>query len=171
MNISNTIKPIVASGFKDREGIEYFRFEEDFIEDNMRCIPMIIRFKLDMVGIKLKLSEWSKFKEEERIALALLPVNDEEESGIYNNYLRSLVKHYSGNDAEVIEIKRNPEPDNEKIPGILSARFEKLGCLVTGDTWRSLTPLQRFALVKLVKEGHENKNFPKAIIEFGLDKK
>jgi hypothetical protein len=22
---------------------EYFRFEEDFVEDNIRCIPMIVR--------------------------------------------------------------------------------------------------------------------------------
>ena len=31
------------------------------MENNMRCIPMIIRFKMDMAGIKLKLSEWKKF--------------------------------------------------------------------------------------------------------------
>jgi hypothetical protein len=36
------------------------------------------------------------------------------------------------------------------------------------DKWRSLTNLQRFALLKLSKPGHENKNFPKAMKEFCL---
>ncbi|MHC5830222.1 MAG: nitrate reductase associated protein, partial [Nostoc sp.] len=31
-----------------------------------------------------------------------------------------------------------------------------------------LTPLQRFALIKLSRAGHENKNFPTAIAEFHL---
>jgi len=34
-------------------GIEYFKFEEDFIEEDVRCIPMIVRFKMDLAGIKL----------------------------------------------------------------------------------------------------------------------
>ena len=41
--------------------IQYFLFEEDFIEKNVRCIPMIVRYKLDTVGIKLQLSQWSRF--------------------------------------------------------------------------------------------------------------
>ncbi len=43
------------SEFLHLDGIEYFHFEEEFMENNMRCIPMIIRFKMDMAGIKLKL--------------------------------------------------------------------------------------------------------------------
>jgi hypothetical protein len=34
--------------------------------------------------------------------------------------------------------------------------------------WRGLTVLQRFALLKLTRPGHENKNFSKAMKEFGL---
>ena len=48
--------------FKKLKGIEYFDFEEDFVEKNIRCIPMIVRFKMDEAGIKLKLSEWSRFQ-------------------------------------------------------------------------------------------------------------
>jgi hypothetical protein len=46
--------------------MHYFRFEEDFVEDNVRCIPMIARFKLDTCGVKLKLAEWSRMSVEER---------------------------------------------------------------------------------------------------------
>ena len=46
-----------------------FDFETDFMENNIRCIPMIVRFKLDAIGIKLKLAEWSRFTVEERTRL------------------------------------------------------------------------------------------------------
>ena len=36
---------IYPSEFLNLEGIEYFQFEEEFMENNMRCIPMIIRLR------------------------------------------------------------------------------------------------------------------------------
>ena len=36
-----------------------FGFEADFVGD-LRCIPMAVRRKLDLVGVKLKLSHWSQ---------------------------------------------------------------------------------------------------------------
>ena len=65
--------------FKEIVGIEYFNFEEDFVEKNIRCIPMIVRFKMDKAGIKLKLAEWSKFNAGERIELAVKPCRHENE--------------------------------------------------------------------------------------------
>lgn len=78
---------IRPSEFKGLTGIEYFNFEEDLVEENIRCIPMIVRFKMDAAGIKLKLSEWSKFNMEERIELALKNCNSDEEAKQYNDYL------------------------------------------------------------------------------------
>jgi len=170
MSVKGNITP-PPSEFRDLKGIEYFQFEEDFVEANIRCIPMIVRFKMDAVGVKLKLSEWSKFKVGERIDLALLPCNDEKEQEQYNNYLRSLIKKYTGEEGTALEINRHPEWANtDVVPGTLSDRLIKFDCILTDDKWRSLTDLQRFALLKLMKEGHENKNFPKAIKEFGLNK-
>src|SRR6185312_3777371 len=77
-------------------GIEYFRFEEDFIEQNVRCIPMIVRFKMDAVGIKLKLAEWSKFSLAERKELALRNCSTFVELSDYRNYLAELVVKYTG---------------------------------------------------------------------------
>ena len=170
MSIKENIKAPAPSEFRDLKGIEYFQFEEDFVEANIRCIPMIVRFKMDAAGIKLKLSEWSKFKVEERIELALLPCNDEKEQEQYNSYLRSLIKKYTGDEATTLEINKHPEWDTDIVPETLSDRLKKFDCILTDDKWRSLTHLQRFALLKLMKEGHENKNFPKAIKEFGLNK-
>ena len=51
---------------------------------------------------------------------------------------------------------------------MLEEKAKAFGLLITASEWKSLSDLQRFALLKLCKEGHESKNFPKAIREFGL---
>ncbi len=37
------------------------------------------------------------------------------------------------------------------------------------DQWQALSPLQRFALIKLSQAGHEHRNFALALAEFGLE--
>ena len=71
---------------------QYFKFEEDFVEDNVRCIPMIVRFKLDACGIKLKLAEWCKFSAEQRTLLADLPCEKTIEVASYRQYLQQLIR-------------------------------------------------------------------------------
>jgi hypothetical protein len=38
----------------------------------------------------------------------------------------------------------------------------------TDDQWRALTTLERYALVKLTRDRHENANFGPALREFGV---
>lgn len=159
----------VASGFKELEGIEYFDFEEDFVAKNVRCIPMIVRFKMDAVGIKLKLNEWSRFELAERIKLAILPATTPQEVVHYFIYLSELIKKYTGNDATLLAVDPQPDWANESQTSLLLAQKSlEFDLVISPKQWRNLTHLQRFALLKLCRPGHENKNFPKAIKEFGL---
>jgi hypothetical protein len=160
---------IGPSEFKGLKGIEYFNFEEDFVEENIRCIPMIVRFKMDAAGIKLKLSEWSKFNVEERIELALKNCNSDEEAKQYNDYLAGLIKKYTGKEATVLSVNQNPEwTDVAKVPELLQEKIKKFDYSIRKDQWKGLSNLQRFALIKLSREGHESKNLPKALKEFAL---
>ena len=158
-----------SSKFKNLASIEYFHFEEDFIEENVRCIPMIVRFKMDLAGIKLKLSEWSKFNITERKELAIKPCTINEEKITYNNYLKGLVEKYTGKQAAEMKVEKDPVWNNkDNIPAILSEKAKEFNWKISIDQWKSLTDLQRFALLKLCKRGHENRNFPIAIKEFGI---
>jgi hypothetical protein len=158
-----------SSEFKSLPDIEYFLFEEDFVEKNVRCIPMIVRFKMDHAGIKLKLAEWSKFSVEERIELAKKPCSNEEEAKLYNEYLAGLIKKYTGKEATILQIDKNPPWANiAEVPVMLNEKLRRFDWLILTEQWKGLTDLQRFALLKLCKEGHENKNFPKAMKEFKL---
>jgi hypothetical protein len=158
-----------ASEFNDIAGIEYFKFEEEFIEKNIRCIPMIVRFKMDKVGIKLKLDEWSSFIVEERIELACRSCDNHEEERAYHQYLSDLVKKRSNKKATGLAVEINPGWNNlVSIPAPLSDKLEQDGLSITMQQWAGLTNLQRFALLKLCRPGHESKNFKKALREFRL---
>ncbi len=160
---------LAPSEYINIEGLEYFKFEEDFIEDNLRCIPMIVRFKMDAVGIKLKLNQWTKFISDEKIKLAIFPTSNEIELNIYEKYLNQIIVEHSNVAATLIEIENNPQwKQLEMIPKQIIEKLLELKLMMNITQWKNLTNLQRFTLLKLCRDGHENINFPKAFIEFGL---
>jgi hypothetical protein len=147
----------------------FFRFEEDFIEANIRCIPMIVRFKLDACGIKLKLAEWSRMTAEERNHLAFADCETPLEVARYREHLLALILQRTGNQGTPIPVQQNPAwSRSDEIPYTIREKILKMSCDLSLQQWESLTHLQRFALLKLSYPGHENKNFPRAIEEFGL---
>ena len=149
---------------------EYFNFEQDFMEDNIRCIPMIVRFKLDACGIKLKLRAWSKMTVDEREHLGTLPVDSEADLEVYRNYLKGIIHQRTGEEATLISIDTVGTlwHSINSLPDVLREKLIEYKMNISLDQWKNLTTLQRFALVKLTRPGHENMNFPKAMHEFGL---
>ncbi|MBD2386239.1 nitrate reductase associated protein [Cylindrospermum sp. FACHB-282] len=147
---------------------DFFEFEADFIH-SLRCIPMQVRYKLDTSGIKLKLSDWNQMTQEERQALLELPCITETDIQSYQNYLQQLILKRRGTPAEKLPIESHPawlEPNT--VPPSLQEKAQEIGVILTPQQWANLTPLQRFALLKLSRSGHENRNFPRAIAEFNL---
>ena len=149
--------------------MQYFKFEEDFVEDNVRCIPMIVRFKLDACGIKLKLSEWCKMSADQRTCLADLACDATTEISTYREYLRQLIRALTNEDATELKVDHNPQwAQLTEVPMILTQKVNELNLSLSLSQWKGLTTLERFALVKLSAVSHENKNFPKAMREFNL---
>lgn len=147
----------------------YFQFEEDFVEDNVRCIPMIVRFKLDACGIKLKLAEWCKMNADERENLAIHPCDTADEILEYRTYLKELISTITGNEATGLPVLDNPAwAVMDEIPFPIQEKLSEFNWSISLQQWQSLKDLQRFALLKLSYPGHENKNFPKAMKEFDL---
>ncbi len=159
----NTVKNMEESE------ITYFDFEEDFVEDNIRCIPMCVRFKLDACGIKLQLREWSKMSVIERNNLAEIECTTDIAIQRYRDYLKQIIFNRTKNEATELLIEKNPAWRNTyKIPQLLIEKLEEFNWMISLWQWQELSNLQRFILMKLCKPGHEHKNFPKAVNEFGL---
>ncbi len=146
----------------------YFQFEADFIA-SLRCIPMQVRFKLDTCGIKLKLAHWHQFKEEERHALVNLPCTSPEEIAAYRNFLQNLILNHTGLAAKELTVDKEPAwLNSQAIPATTIEKAQEFGVIITPKQWLYLTPLQRFALIKLSRPSHENRNFYPALKEFNL---
>ena len=146
----------------------FFEFEADFV-DSLRCIPMQVRCKLDTCGIKLKLSDWSHMTKDERQAMVELPCSTETEIQAYREHIQQLILQRTG--TPPAELLIDPDPawmDATTVPAPLQEKVRELGLRLSPQQWATLTPLERFALIKLSRPGHENENFPKALKEFHL---
>ena len=147
---------------------DFFEFEADFV-DSLRCIPMQVRCKLDTCGIKLKLSDWNQMTTAERQALVELPCTTETEIQSYREHIQRLIIQRTGTPAKKLPIEPHPAwLDSATVPVSIQEKAQEIGVTLTEQNWAGLTPLQRFALIKLSQPGHENQNFPKAIAEFHL---
>ncbi|WP_414752901.1 nitrate reductase associated protein [Anabaena sp. CCY 9910] len=147
---------------------DFFKFEADFV-DSLRCIPMQVRYKLDTCGIKLKLSDWNQMNQAEREALVELPCTTTAEIQSYQEYIQQLIVNRTGTLPTKLPIESEPAwLDSNTIPISIQDKAQETGVIVTLSQWENLSPLQRFALIKLSRSGHENKNFPKAIAEFNI---
>lgn len=147
--------------------LTFFDFEADFVQ-SLRCIPMQVRYKLDTCGIKLKLAQWHRFTTAERETLVALPCETGLQISVYRDYLQSLITQ-QGEAAKDIPI--DPQPpwqEHKRVPAEVEGQAKQVGVSLTPEHWKSLTPLQRFALCKLSRAGHENRNFLPALKEFNL---
>lgn len=145
-----------------------FEFEDEFVDD-LRCIPMVVRYKLDTCGIKLKLAQWNQFSEDEREQFVFQPCDSEDEIDDYREFLTDLVFMYAETEAAELPVEENPSWLNvSAIPTSLAEKVQACDTSISLKQWKALSPLQRFALIKLSQPGHESKNFLPALKEFQL---
>lgn len=146
-----------------------FVFERDF-SGTLRCIPMIVRLKLDLCGIKLSLRQWSRFTRDDRAGLVEGPCETAAEAAAYGVALAALIADRAGETA--VNLPIDPAPawaDTSCVPERVATYIAALGLAeLTPWQWGRLSALQRFALFKLTRPGHDNDNLVPAMREFGL---
>jgi hypothetical protein len=148
--------------------LQFFEFEADFVAA-LRCIPMQVRYKLDTCGIKLKLQHWHSFSTIQRRKLIDLPCETDIEIQAYRAHLRSQVFQHFNTYPSDLPIDEKPAwMQIEVIPFSVIKHAQELNFAIALTQWQTLTPLQRFALIKLSTSNHENNNFLPALQEFGL---
>jgi hypothetical protein len=128
---------------------------------------MVVRYKLDSCGVKLKLEHWNKFPRDVRQQLVENPMNTPEETTFYRDLLYKFAEQYSDIPLKDLPIDDSPPWLNStELPNIVQQKAEEQGVNITLKDWENLTPLQRFVLLKLSRPSHENKNFLPALREF-----
>lgn len=147
----------------------FFDFEAEFV-DSLRCIPMVVRYKLDTCGVKLKLHHWHGFSSEQRQQLVMTACATPAEVEHYRQQLQAWVEALTGTPANTVPLDPTPPwLETEHIAATVLQQLEERHLpLLSITAWAALNPLQRFALIKLSRPGHENRNFVPALQEFGL---
>lgn len=146
-----------------------FEFEKDFA-GTFRCIPMIVRFNLDLCGIKLSLKQWSRLGRHMRAELVTRPCSTTEEIESYRDELISAIRTKVGEEPKLFQVEVNPEWRNRAaVPARINEFAASRNVSPIGPSyWAALTDLQRFAIYKLTRVSHDNDNFVPALEEFGF---
>ena len=146
-----------------------FAFESDFVA-TLRCVPMAVRLKLDLCGIKLTLRQWSRFTPEDRYGLLVRRCREPAEIAAYRDALTALVSERTGEVAKALAWTPCAQWDvADSVPAVVAVYAGTHGLPPpTAAQWAVLSRLQRFALLKLTLDNHDNVNFVPAMREFGL---
>jgi hypothetical protein len=144
-----------------------FGFEADFTGD-LRCIPMAVRRKLDLAGVKLKLVHWGGLSAAERQELLIWADDAAAIAAMRRWLLDRTVGMADGAAKELPPAVDQPWQQLQDWPEVLRQSCEQLDLALQRDGWQRLDELQRFALVKLSHPGHEHRNLPAALAEFNL---
>ena len=124
-----------------------YRYEAEFIPTLSR-LPLDVRRKLDITGIKLSLKEWLAFSFAERMVLCHLPCDNAEEQEAFIEYLDFLSRKYLGTPTERIEALNAALWSSTALPHAVSESSSALNHSINLDQWRSWQSHERYALYK-----------------------
>ena len=148
------------------EASRCFAFEADF-KGNWRCIPLCVRRKLDLSGIKLKLRHWLALDQGERQVLVDWPDGAHDLHG-FADHLKQRTASLADGPVGELSIPRLPPWRQSQPPAGLAATVDAMGQAMNPEQWRQLSELERFALCKLARPGHDHHNLAPALAEFGI---
>ena len=123
-------------------------------------LPLHVRMKLDLTGIKLSLKDWLAFHIEERMVICHLPVEDEDERQAFRHYLNFLSQQYCGAPAKTV-----PPVDqlfwevSDQVPAPVLKQSESNGKAVAPEEWMNWAAYQRYALYKTAVSRSEPEKF------------
>jgi hypothetical protein len=130
--------------------IMFHRYQhESDIYPSLSRIPLDVRLKLDVTGIKIALKDWLAFSIEERTVLCHLPIETEEERRAFTSFLDFLSRRYLGAPAgTTVAISSSLWDDPHQVPGPIAAKSEAQSPPVTVNEWSRWKSYQRYALYK-----------------------
>lgn len=144
-----------------------FHFEADFAGD-LRCIPMVVRCKLDRIGLKLGLPHWHRLSAEERHLLVKWPQDASGLERMRQWLLERTAAMPEGEARPMAAACDEAWQQGLTWPEALLEACRALDLALPEQGWGGLDELERFALVKLSRPGHEHRNLSSALREFGL---
>ena len=145
-----------------------FAFEGD-IHASLDCVPLTVRRKLDLAGLKISLSGWQQLARDERLCLCHLPVDASEDLAIYREVLLAFCRRRE------ISYKLLEDPvvdarawNAATVPPGLRERTAALNAQLDDAAWSQLDEESRYALLKLADPKRSPDKLTAALVELGL---
>jgi hypothetical protein len=130
-------------------------------------IPLHVRMKLDVTGIKISLKDWLAFSIEERTVLCHLPVETEEEKQAFASYLDFLSRRYRGEPVTIATVMSSSLWDSvHRVPRPVAGKNAPRIPPVTVEEWRRWKSYQRYALYKTALSQSDPEQFFAILKEF-----
>ena len=124
-----------------------FRYEVEFYPALSR-IPLHVRMKLDLTGLKISLKDWLACGMEERATLCQLPIDSDEERRVFTAYLDFLCRRYRDHAVELTDRLENSLWQAGEVPEPVAQKSAACFNTVRLAEWQHWLPHQRYALYK-----------------------
>jgi hypothetical protein len=141
-----------------------YDYEADYYP-KLNRLPLDVRRKLDVTGVKISLKDWLSFSFEERLALCHLPCDNEEERQVLAAYLDFLAGKYCGKPADKTEPMDSALWNGRAVPDEVAQKSAALGKAVTANEWRGWPPHHRYGLYKSAVSKNQPEAFEQILIQ------
>jgi hypothetical protein len=144
-----------------------FVFEGE-VHEALDCVPLAVRRKLDLAGLKISLAGWQALSHAERLALCNLPVDTSEDLGIYVEVLQGFAARAG------VPLSPLPEAPVDRItwsPGGVRARLQARlegHAVPDEEALGRLTDEERYSLFKLADPRREPAKLLLLLRELGI---
>lgn len=141
-----------------------YSYEAEFYAD-LKRVPLDVRRKLDLTGIKISLKDWLALSFEERTVLCHLPCENREEQEVFFSYMNFLARRYSGKPLEKTDSISSEEWSEASVPEAVATKSADLNIPVTLDEWRHFPSHRRYALYKTAVSKSQPEAFEQVLRE------
>lgn len=140
---------------------------ESTIYPSLSRIPLHVRMKLDVTGIKISLKDWLAFNIEERKVVCHLPVETADEKQVFSSYLDFLLQRHCGTPAATTPaVSVSAWESTHQVPDPVASKSAPEIPPVNIDEWRRWKSHQRYALYKTALSQSEPEQFFAVLEEF-----
>jgi hypothetical protein len=124
-----------------------FGYEAEFYSALSR-VPLHVRMKLDLIGIKISLKDWLAFSIEERTVLCHLPIDTNDERQAFCSYLDFLSNKYRGAPLTTTDVMNSSLWDPAEVPDPVLQKSVGMSPALTLAEWSHWQDHERYALYK-----------------------
>ena len=141
-----------------------YRYEAAFYPALNR-IPLDVRLKLDLTGLKISLTDWLDYAIEERTVLCHLPVDRTEERRVFIAYIDFLCRKYRSRPVETVAALDPGLWNDSQVPEPVAQKSASCFNTVMLPEWLRWHPHQRYALYKTATSKSQPEAFAAILAE------